>query len=255
MSPYQDLPDEERRRLYEELTQAVNKINIDQPATGRAPDGAPGRGASGSGAPAPGAPVSTSPQGTALSFSSGGRYRRPSWGLRLRIDTYAYGQGFLICGFKQFLASIFSVFKSNRDLVDRRFVKALLLDNPYKSDPSGYSLSRALAEIRQTAEMLISGGFFLKRAGDRSQSLGRDLKQDLKTWEPFGYQFLDYFAHRETGALTALEYIRRRYESVEGIDVFDLVDIVKAVYRATLVAEVPFEIIKERLIALGKEEE
>lgn len=243
MSDYNELSEQERKKLYKDFSKAAKEIKVSRLPSGQPvertkpkPESAPGA----SGAP-----------GHEPRLFTGRQYKRPSWVTRIRIDSYAYSKGFDICGLKQFLATLFSFLKPNRDIVSKRFAKAVIQDHPYKSAPSGYSLSRTLLEMKQKAGILLKGGFYLKRASDKQWGIYGDLNRDLQTWEPFGYKILKNFQHYEKRIYEALEYIRFQYDSVKAIDVFELIEVVKAVYRLSLMTDAPYEVIKERITDIG----
>jgi len=246
MSDYNHISDQERRKLFQDFSEAAKKLGGSEPEAGGLPTDQPLQPSK--------AERDSQKDASELSpmFASRRRYKRPAWRMRLKIDTYAYTQGFDICGFRQFFNSLFSFFSPGKDIINRKFAKPLVQDHPYRADPSGYCLSRTLLEIRQTADTIIRSTSFLRRSTDHQDNLADDLKRDLLTWEPFGYRFLELFQHRERRVLDSLEFLRRQFDGMRPIDVFDLVLAVKTVYRATLQTDVPFDEIRDRVINIGE---
>ena len=183
---------------------------------------------------------------------SGRRLRRPSYGLRMRIDSYAYSEGFEICGLAELAASLFSFISPGRDAVRRRFLKTLVLDSPYRGDPTGYSLSHTLLELQTTADSLLKGGSFLRRAADRQYALTAGLRRELAVWEPDGLRLLTAFQHFPPGVFVSLDTFRARQETGRGVDVFELAELVRTVMRASLYAAAPAEAVRECLVSVGE---
>lgn len=228
---FNDIPDKERRKLFKDFSQAAKEIQISLPAPEKDLEQA----------------VLEVAKREDLLFEDKRKPKRPSYRVRVKIDSYAYTEGYEICGLKQYLTSLLSFLWPNRDYIHNRFAKAIVRDSPYRADPSGYSLSRALLEIKQSAEFLLKGGKFLKRSTDPHQNVGLDLKKDLIAWEPFGYQLLKIFSHPEHDILGAIEYIKHKYDSHLNIDSFELIDIVKSLYRLALRTDASFPVVKEHL--------
>ncbi len=178
--------------------------------------------------------------------------RRPSYGLRMRIDSYAYSEGFEVCGFVELAASLFSFINPGRDAVRRRFVRTLVLDSPSRGDPTGYSLSHALLELQRTADSLLKGGSFLRRAADRQYALSAGLRRELAVWEPDGLRLLTAFQRFPPAVFEALDTFRARLETGRGVDVFELAELVRTVMRASLYAAAPAEAVRECLASVGE---
>jgi GGDEF domain-containing protein len=239
MADYRDLSEQERRRLYREFHRAAEALRDEA-------GGAPPR-----------------PQGAGLEAEEQKRFRerlrlgearrvrRPSWRLRLQIDSYASSEGFEICGLRELVASFFAFLRPHQDAVSRQFARRLLRDQPPQTAAAGFSLSRSLLEIRRRADFLLRGGDFLKRASDRGHSIRGELKHDLLVWEPFGYELLDTFNHHDTRLLDTLSYLRFKLEQRRGIDIFDLRETVIAVYRLALATGAPFELVEGHIDNVG----
>jgi len=242
MGQYDELSDEERRKLAEGLRKAAEEI--------RAAGGAAGDRRA----------MLEHPQlaeelrevAGEEERISGSRLRRPSYGLRMRIDGYAYSEGFEICGLGELAASLFSFVSPGRDKVRRSFVRTLLLDSPSRGDPTGYSLSHTLLELQSTSDGLLKGGSFLRRAADRKYALSAGLRRELAVWEPDGLKLLTAFQRFPAGVFIALDTIRARHETGRGVDVFELAELVRTVTRASLYAAAPAEAVRECLVSVGE---
>jgi diguanylate cyclase (GGDEF)-like protein len=238
MTEFRDLSEQERRRLYQDFHRAAEALR-------------------GEGAAAP-LPELSKPDAERqkrfqerLRLGEGRQARRPSWGLRLRIDSYASSEGFEICGVRELFASFLAFLRPHQDLISRRFARCLLQDHLPQSTAAGFSLSRTLLEIRRRADFLLRGGDFFKRATDRGHSIRGELKHDLLIWEPFGYELLDTFNHHDTGLLDTLSYLRFKLERRRGIDVLDLKETVIAVYRLSLATGAPFQLVEGHIGNVG----
>ncbi len=139
MTEFRDLSEQERRRLYQDFHRAAEALQ-------------------GEAAAAPlMAKTETERQKRfqeRLRLGEGRQVRRPSWGLRLRIDNYASSEGFEICGVRELFASFLAFLRPHQDLISRRFARCLLRDNLPQSTTAGFSLSRTLLEIRRRADFL-----------------------------------------------------------------------------------------------------
>jgi diguanylate cyclase (GGDEF)-like protein len=236
MGKYDHLPDEERRKLAEALRRAAQSIRTTAEAADQRP-------ASGGGdlrdLPA------TGPRPAAA------LRRRPSYALRLRIDGYAYSEGYEICSLSELVASALSFLNPGRDRVSRRFLKTLVQDSAERGDPSGYSLSRTLLELARVAEALLKGGSFLRRETDRHYNLAGELKRDLAAWEPEGLKLLAFFQHPPSGVLEALDNLKAATGAGRTVDVLELQQLVRAVERSSLLAAAPAEAVRETLEGIG----
>ena len=239
MGKYDHLSDEERRKLAEGLRRAAQSIR----ATGE-PAGEHSLAASGSSEELRELPAGRQPESRPLR-------RRPSYSLRVRIDGYAFSEGFEICSLSELVASLLSFLNPARDRVSRRFLKTLVHDSPQRGDPSGYSLSRTLLELARAAEMLLKGGSFLRREADRRHNLSAELKRDLAVWEPQGLKLLTAFQRFPDGAFTALDGLRAAFETGRTADVLQLQELVRAVLRASLCAAAPPEAVRDTLEGVG----
>ncbi len=241
MSKYGNLSDEERRRLHRQFTEAARDIE------GSGLLGSPGE-----------AEKREQPQDLGFELAAAESRetlpaRRPAYRVRRKVDAYAYAQGFQIAGLTQFLAGLFSFLNpSGPDLVHPRFVRALVRDDPYRADPSGYSLMRTLVELRKAGQALLKGGFFLRRSSDRRLNVGAELQRDVALWEPFGHRVLRLFQHVDRGTLEALESVRGRFEAQQRVDVLDLEEVVKGVYRAVLRVNAPLGAVREHVQNVGE---
>jgi diguanylate cyclase (GGDEF)-like protein len=242
MGKYDQLSDVERRKLAEGLRRAAEEI--------RAAGGVEG-GHSG---------MVEHPQlfeeqreitGAEERFS-GTQLRRPSYALRVRIDSYAFSEGFEICGLGEFAAGLLSFLSPAHDRVRRRFIKTLVLDSPSRGDPSGYSLSHTLLELQKTADSLLKGGSFLRREADRKHALSAGLARELAVWEPDGLKLLTAFQRVPSGVFAALDNLRACHETGRGVDVFELAELVRAVVRASLYAAAPAEAVRVCLAGVGE---
>ena len=177
--------------------------------------------------------------------------RRPSYALRMRIDGYAYSEGFEICSLSELLASVLSFLRPARDRVSRRFLKTLVQDSAERGDPSGYSLTRTLLELARAAEILLKGGSFLRRETDRKYNLGGELKRDLAIWEPQGLKLLASFQRLSAGVLEALDGLKAAAGTGRAVDVLELQELVRAVERSSLFAAAPAEAVRETLEGIG----
>ncbi len=236
MGKYDHLPDEERRKLAEALRRAAQSIRTTaEPAVQRpAPTGQDLRDLP-AGGPRPAPPVR----------------RRPGYALRLRIDGYAYSEGYEICSLSELLSSLLSFLNPSRDRVSRRFLKTLVQDSVDRGDPSGYSLSRTLLELSRAAEALLKGGSFLRRETDRHYNLAGELKHDLATWEPGGLRLLASFQHLPAGVMEALDSLKAATGMGRTVDVLELQPLVRAVERSSLFAAAPAETVRETLEGIG----
>ncbi len=236
MGKYDHLPDEERRKLAEALRRAAQSIRTTaEPADQRpAPGGADLRDLP-AGGPHPAPSIR----------------RRPGYALRLRIDGYAYSEGYEICSLTELLASLLSFLNPHQDRVSRRFLKTLVQDSAERGDPSGYSLSRTLLELARSAETLLKGGAFLRRETDRRYNLAGELKRDLTAWEPEGLKLLASFQQLPTGLLEALDSLKAAIGMGRAVDVLELQQLVRAVERSSLLAAAPAEAVRETLEGIG----
>ncbi len=249
MNGHDDLSDKERRKLYRDFSQAAKDIKVtcfpvEPPETGSGLEAVSGEEI---------AEITPDQEQRWESLlDSSRRQKRPSYRMRVKIDSYACSEGFDLCALKQFLLSLVSFLRPRKDIIHDRFTKALIFDRSSRSDSSGYSLSRTLLELRGSANFLLKGGTFLKRATDKRQNLKSDLQMDLATWEPFGFKLLGVFGSFDPHVYEVLEFIRHKYERRVGIDVYDLIEVVKTVYRAALRTDVHFEVVKERIKNTGE---
>jgi len=253
MGEYGNLSDQERRKLYRDFSRAAKEIKVDgdfrQPAADR---GTPGPGAPGPGAPEPGAPERETRESAERFLFHRRRRKRPSYSVRLKIESYAYSEGFEISGIRQFLASLFSFLWPNRDPVPRGFLKSLVLDSAKRGDPEGYSLIHTLMELQKLVENLLGGGGFLRRMSDSGYNLKGDLTRDLLNWEPAGYRLMMSFQKIPPRLLEALEFLRSRFEQQKNVDVFELTDVVKGVYRITLGVQADPDVLQQRVRSAGE---
>jgi len=237
MGKYDHLPEEERRKLAEALRRAARSIRTTADSTTERP-----------------VPASVE---DLRDFPTGGQRttvpvrRRPSYALRVRIDGYAYSEGFEICSLSELLASMLSFLRPARDRVSRRFLKTLVQDSPERGDPSGYSLTRTLLELARAAETLLKGGSFLRRETDRKYNLGGELKRDLAVWEPQGLKLLTSFQRLSAGVLEALDGLKAAAGRGRAVDVLELQELVRAVERSSLFAAAPAEAVRETLEGIG----
>jgi diguanylate cyclase (GGDEF)-like protein len=240
MGKYGDLSDRERRKLYRDFTRAAREIQANAPAGGRAPSEGETE-----------AERHRADGGEFWAVEAGRARRRPRYALRLRIESYAYSEGFAVSGLRPFLASLLSFLSPRRDIIANSFARALVRDNPYQAGPPGYSLARILQELKRGADALLKGSFFLRRESDRRYSSRGELAADLEAWEPTGHRVLALFARAEPRAVEALEHVQTRFEGQRGVDVLDLVEVVKAVYRLSLGIDGSIEAVRERLTAVA----
>jgi diguanylate cyclase (GGDEF)-like protein len=237
MGKYDHLPEEERRKLAEALRRAAQSIRTTADSTGQRPTPVSAEDLRDlpAGGPRPGLTVR----------------RRPTYALRLRIDGYAYSEGYEICRLPELLASVLSFLNPTRDRVSRRFLKTLVQDSAERGDPSGYSLSRTLLELARSADTLLKGGSFLRRETDRRYNLGGELKRDLAIWEPEGLKLLLSFQHLPGGVLEALDGLKAASGTGRTVDVLELQELVRAVERSSLLAAAPAEAVRETLEGIG----
>jgi diguanylate cyclase (GGDEF)-like protein len=259
MGKYGNLSDQERRKLYRDFSRAAKEIKVD----GNLGSAAAGRGAPGRGAAEPAVrqcdALGPARQGEREAQQAAERFlfhrrrrKRPSYRIRLKIESYAYSEGFEISGIRQFLSSLFSFLWPNRDPVPVRFLKTLVLDSAHRGDPEGYSLVHTLLELQKMAENLLTGGGFLRRVSDSGYNLKGDLTRDLLNWEPAGYRLMMSFQKIPPRLLEALESLRSRFEQQKNVDVFELTDVVKGVYRITLGVQADPDVLEERIRSAGE---
>jgi diguanylate cyclase (GGDEF)-like protein len=248
MGEYGDLSDQERRKLYRDFSQAAKEIKVDGQAAAAAQLPEPEAGREGRKAAETGDERKAAER---ILFERRTR-KRPSYSVRLRIESYAYSEGFEISGINQFLTSLFSFLWPNRDRVSSGFLKSLVLDSAVRGDPEGYSLIRALLEMQKLSQNLLSGGGYLRRDSDSSYNLRGELTRDLLNWEPAGYRLMTGFQQVPPWLLEALEAIRSRYEQQKRVDVFELGDVVKGVYRITLSVQADSEMLNQRIKSAGE---
>ncbi len=244
MEDYRDLSDQERRKLYRQFSEAIKEIRVNGGPEPEAPEAAGNSVEAVSGR-------SESSRAERLLFARRSR-KRPRYAVRLRIESYAYGEGFEISGLRQFFASLLGFLWPSRDRISVSFAKALVQDSAYRGDPDGYSLIRTLLELKKSSESLLKGGLFLRRDSDRRFNLRTELARDLLNWEPAGYRLLASFQKPAPRLMEALEYIRTRFERQNGVNVFDLVEVVKGVYRITLGIQAESQSLEERILSIGE---
>jgi diguanylate cyclase (GGDEF)-like protein len=245
-----DLSDRERRKLYRDFTRAAREIKVDSAG--------PAQGAAGGGQASRTASMELKEgrlQGEleAERFLFHGRRRkRPSYRIRLKIEGYAYSQGFGISGVRQFFSSVFSFLWPNRDPVSWAFLRSLVSDSALRGDPEGYGLQRTVVELQRVSGNLLKGGGFFRRDSDSSYNVRADLTRDLLNWEPGVYRLLKVFDKPPPRLLEALEAVRIRFERQKGVDTFELIDVVKGVYRIALGVQADPEVLEERLSGAGE---
>lgn len=243
MSEYGDLSDRERRKLYRDFSKAAKEIKVD----GR---GIPGQALRGEKAAGESDQWErTTPKRFLFDQP---RRKRPTYAVRLKIESYAYSEGFEISGIRQFFSSLFSFLWPFRDPISYGFLKSLVLDSAYRGDPEGYSLIRILLELQKGGETLLKGGGFLRRDSDSNFNLRGELTRDLLNWEPAGYRLLINFQKLQPRLMEALEGIRGRFDNQKTVNVFDLTDVVKGVYRITLSLQADLEVLQERINGAGE---
>ncbi len=243
MREYEDLSDRERRKLYRDFSKAAKEIKVD----GRADTNTVSRN---------GKRAVESDQrerAAAKRFLFDQRRRKhPTYAVRLKIESYAYREGFEISGIRQFFSSLFSFLWPYRDPISYKFLKSLVLDSAYRGDPEGYGLIRTLLELQKSGQTLLKGGGFLRRDSDNNFNLRGDLTRDLLNWEPAGYRLLMVFKKLQPRLMEALEGIRGRFDNQKTVNVFDLTDVVKGVYRITLSVQADPEVLQERINGVGE---
>jgi diguanylate cyclase (GGDEF)-like protein len=245
-----DLSDRERRKLYRDFTRAAKEIKVD--SSGAA------QGAASGGEAVKTAPVEVKEswlqgeQEAERFLFHGRRRKRPSYRIRLKIESYAYSQGFEISGIRQFFSSVFSFLWPKRDPVSWGFLRSLVLDSAHRGDPEGYSLLRTVTELQRMSENLLKGGGYLRRNSDSSYNVRGDLTRDLLNWEPAVYRLLTVFEKPPPRLLEALEAVRIRFERQKSVDTFELIDVVKGVYRITVGVQADPEVLEERLFGAGE---
>ena len=254
MGEYGNLSDQERRKLYRDFSRAAKEIKVDgdlrSPGDGR---GTPPPGAAEPGAAGMARRDQRETREAAERFLFHRRRRkRPSYSIRLKIESYAYSEGFEISGIRQFLSSLFSFLWPNRDPVPARFLKSLVLDSAHRGDPEGYSLIHTLLELQKLVENLLAGGGFLRRISDSGYNLKGDLTRDLLNWEPAGYRLMMSFQKIPPRLFEVLESLRSRFEQQKNVDVFELIDVVKGVYRITLAVQADPDVLEERIRSAGE---
>jgi diguanylate cyclase (GGDEF)-like protein len=257
MGKYGDLSDQERRKLHRDFSRAAKEIRVDGDFR---PEAARRTGADRTALESAGrTDDSRTAQDERQSQEAAERFlfhrrrrRRPSYPTRLKIESYAYSEGFEISGIRQFLASLFSFLWPGRDPVPVRFIKALVLDSARRGDPEGYSLIHTLLELQKLVQNLLSGGGNLRRVSDSGSNLKGDLTRDLLNWEPAGYRLLLSFQKIPPRLLEALESLRSRFEQQKNVDVFELTDVVKGVYGITLGVQADPKVLEERILGAGE---
>jgi diguanylate cyclase (GGDEF)-like protein len=259
MGKYGNLSDQERRKLHRDFSRAAKEIKVDRDFPSRDGDqGAADRGSleqevRRSDAPARERQDERENREAAERFLFHRRRRkRPSYPVRLKIENYAYSEGFEISGIRQFLSSLFSFLWPNRDPVPVKFLKTLVLDSAQRGDPEGYSLIHALLELQKLSQNLLSGSGFLRRLSDGGHNLRGDLTRDLLNWEPAGYRLMMSFQKTPPRLLEVLESLRGRFEQQKSVDVFELTDVVKGVYRITLSVQADPNVLHERILGSGE---
>ena len=241
MGKYDGLTDQERRKLYQDLTRAAKEIRVGED---------PGNAAAGG----PGAAVPEEPLGELRGESAyhERRYRRPRYALRVRIESYSYADGFAISGLRQYLGSLLSFLWPRRDPVNPNFVREMVLDNPYRGDPAGYSLSKTLSELETLGESLLRGGSFFKRDADRKADLRGELTRDLQAWAPAGYRLLKSVQPSARRAAEPLDRVRAAFDRGRMLDAFDLAGVVRAVYRLAYLSTAPLFVVREHIETVGE---
>jgi diguanylate cyclase (GGDEF)-like protein len=252
MAEYGYLSDQERRKLYRDFSRAAKEIKVDgefrSGAGGTADPATQERGS-----PAGSGREERESQEAAERFLFHRRRRkRPSYSVRLKIESYAYSEGFEISGVRQFLFSLFSFLWPKRDPVPARFTKAIVLDSAQRGDPEGYSLIHTLLELQKLVRNLLAGGGFLRRVSDSGSDLKGDLTRDLLNWEPAGYRLMTGFQNIPPRLIESLESLRSRFEKQKNVDVFELTDVVKGVYRITLGVQADPNVLRERILSTGE---
>jgi diguanylate cyclase (GGDEF)-like protein len=255
MGKYGNLSDQERRKLYRDFSRAAKEIKVD----GDFRPGAADRDTPDGRTPEPADRDTLVREDEKQARESAERFlflrrrrKRPSYPVRLKIESYAYSEGFEISGIRQFFSSLFSFLWPNRDPVSARFLKTLVLDSPQRGDPEGYSLIHTLLELQKLVENLLTGGGFLRRLSDSGYNLKGDLTRDLLNWEPGGYRLMMSFQRISPRLLEVLESLRSRFEQQKNVDVFELTDVVKGVYRITLGVQADPNVLERRIHSAGE---
>ena len=252
MGEYGNLSDQERRKLYRDFSNAAKEIKVERTAIGGVKTDL-------AGAQAPAHAASDGVETERRERESTERFlfhrrrrKRPLYRVRLKIDSYAYSEGFEIGGLPQFLISLLAFLWPNRDPVPRGFVKVLVFDSARRGDPEGYGLARTLEELQKLGTNLLKGGGFLRRDSDRGSNLRTELAKDLLQWEAAGYRLINGFQKIPPRLSETLETLKVKYEQQKNIDVFELTDVVKGVYRITLAVQAEPEMLRERLLNAGE---
>ena len=243
MKEYGDLSDRERRKLYQDFSKAAKEIKVDARTDAKA--------ASRHGKKAEESDRRERTTPKRFLFDQR-RRKHPAYAVRLKIENYAYSEGFEISGIRQFFSSLLSFLWPSRDPISYGFLKSLVLDSAYRGDPEGYSLIRTLLELQKGGETLLKGGGFLRRDSDSNSNLRGDLTRDLLNWEPDGYRLLMVFEKLHPRLMEALEGIRGRFDNQKTVNVFDLTDVVKGVYRFTLSVQADPEVLQGRINGAGE---
>lgn len=241
MIPYDRLSDEERRKLIRDFSDAAKRIQPDPPAPAwgeKALPADPSAAAAGEGS----SPAAAGSLERCLVEDS--TLLRPSWYLRVKIDSYACSHGYALCGLRQYFASLLSFLSPDRDCIHPRFARWLVQDWPSPAGPSGYSLNRVMLEMERGAAFLLSGAQVLKRSSDNRALLRHAIQHDLAQWEPFGLAFLKAFLRSSPQVFSLLDAIRARTDLRRGVDVLELAPLVRAVFRAVLLSPASFEEIR-----------
>ncbi|MEO0250288.1 MAG: enolase C-terminal domain-like protein, partial [candidate division WOR-3 bacterium] len=136
--------------------------------------------------------------------------------------------------------------------VEYGYPRVLLKMDPFQGDPGGYSLIRTLLELQRTADSLLKGGSFLRRQADQKYALSANLARDLAVWVPDGQKLLLAFQRLPSSAFAVLDTIRARQETGRGVDVMELVDLVRTVLRLSLYAAGPAEAVRDCLVGVGE---
>ncbi|MBN2554229.1 MAG: GGDEF domain-containing protein [Spirochaetales bacterium] len=249
MGEYGDLSDQERRKLYRDFSRAAKEIRVDGPWR---PGAGQAEGSKQNASDPDHRGERDAQQSAERFFFHRRRRKRPSYLIRLKIDSYAYSEEFEISGIGQFLTTLFSFLWPNRDPVPARFLKTLVLDSPNRGDPEGYGLTRTILELQKLSENLLKGGAFLRRDSDTSFNLKGDLTRDLLNWEPAVYRLMSSFKKIPTRLLEALDALRGRVEQQKIVHVPDLTDVVKGVYRITAAVQADPQVLEERIRSAGE---
>ena len=147
----------------------------------------------------------------------------PPW-LRRRINRYAYSNGFLISRFPQLVDDFLTYFDSTRpDFVSRPLLALLADEQGFRGrNPHHLSLIDSLDALRESASRLLG-----QRGAGSAIHKEEEVRDDLRSREPFAVEFLSVFTQPHEALRTSLEYLGSAFRMRQRVPVSGLARVVK----------------------------